>query len=75
MTAPNGLTMAGGEPNFVPYTLTQLRNGDVPKDRPIHIFTEGVFDMFHYGHVRQLRQVKEAFPDVIVTAGSELNHA
>ncbi|XGW06628.1 hypothetical protein V3C99_016729 [Haemonchus contortus] len=61
--------MAGGEPTFVPYTLSQLRDGVVPKDRPIHIFTEGVFDMFHYGHVRQLRQVKEAFPDVIVTAG------
>ncbi|KAK6037663.1 hypothetical protein COOONC_24832, partial [Cooperia oncophora] len=25
--------------------------------------------MFHYGHVRQLRQVKESFPDVFVTAG------
>ncbi|VDP03898.1 unnamed protein product [Heligmosomoides polygyrus] len=41
----------------------------VPKNRPIHIFTEGVFDLFHYGHVRQLRQVKEAFPNVKVTAG------
>ncbi|WKY09685.1 hypothetical protein Q1695_002217 [Nippostrongylus brasiliensis] len=59
----------GDKDDFVPYTLTQLRNGDVPLDRPIHIFTEGVFDMFHYGHVRQLRQVKEAFPNVIVTAG------
>lgn len=44
----------------------------VPKNRPIHIFTEGVFDLFHYGHVRQLRQVKEAFPNVKVTAGGEL---
>lgn len=70
--AKNGLlraTMGGGDTKFVPCTLQQLLSGDVPKNRPIHIFTEGVFDLFHYGHVRQLRQVKEAFPNVKVTAG------
>ncbi|VDL83258.1 unnamed protein product [Nippostrongylus brasiliensis] len=41
----------------------------VPKDRPVHIFTEGIFDLFHFGHVRMFRQLKEAFPNVKLTAG------
>ncbi|WKY12917.1 hypothetical protein Q1695_004046 [Nippostrongylus brasiliensis] len=58
-----------GDRHFVPYTLTQLRNGQFPKDRPVHIFTEGIFDLFHFGHVRMFRQLKEAFPNVKLTAG------
>ncbi|ETN78739.1 hypothetical protein RB195_015446 [Necator americanus] len=61
--------MAAGDSKFTPYTLEQLLNGDYPEDRPIHIFAEGVYDLFHYGHARQLRQAKEAFPNVVVTAG------
>ncbi|KAK6031493.1 cytidyltransferase domain protein [Ostertagia ostertagi] len=54
---------------FLNFDPSNERTTTIPKDRPVHIFTEGIYDLFHYGHVRQLKQVKEAFPDVIVTAG------
>lgn len=37
--------------------------------RKIRVYSDGIFDLFHYGHMRMLEQVRKTFPDAEIVVG------
>ena len=54
-------------PLLLYHTLPTSRRSD--PDRPMRIYADGVFDMFHSCHSKALMQAKKAFPKTHLIVG------